>query len=514
MFATLALFLLICLGIVQSVADRTAGFRYIAYVDRLSSLLDLLTVVFAEIIALILFLAFREKMEHKNFLKSISTKLPIVLLLLGITALYISQTGMGIDPIYKGDWARGLPAVPLLEWQILLACIFCLGMVIAESNQKTLNIRRLDFWVALFIWAAAVTLWLSQPVVPNSSALESIEPNFEIYPFSDAQTYDEFAQSVLTGNGFGSEKIPQRPLYIIFLAVLHVVAGQGYENVIALQSVVFALFPVLLYLFGREFFGRPIGVSIALLAVLRDYTSNLVSPFTGNLSYSKVYLSEIPAAMLLILFLLVGIRWIKSDFPAFLAFLMGGILGLAMLIRTQVVVAFPVILLFAFLSRPKKLKPFLGSAALMIAVLLLVVSPWLWRNWRLTGSFIFDSPESQTINLALRYSRLNGVEPEALPLLGETNREYYERLKRIAREAILSNPMGAVRGVFSSFLNHGINNVLLFPLQNDLQRPVELITPADAFWEEWEGAPTASQLALILVLHPPAQPWHCRCLAP
>ena len=70
---------------------------------------------------------------------------------------------------------------------------------------------------------------------------------------------------------------------------------------IMLQSLVFALFPVLLYLFGREFFGRPIGISIALLAILRDVTSNLVSPFTGNLSYSKVYLSEIPTAMLLIL---------------------------------------------------------------------------------------------------------------------------------------------------------------------------------------------------------------------
>jgi hypothetical protein len=98
----------------------------------------------------------------------------------------------------------------------------------------------------------------------------------------------------LIGNGFGVDKIPQRPLYIVFLAVLHVLVGQDYGDMIVVQSIFLALFPVLLYLLGREFFGRPIGISIALLAILRDYTSNLVSPFTGNLSYSKLYLAEIP----------------------------------------------------------------------------------------------------------------------------------------------------------------------------------------------------------------------------
>ena len=85
-----------------------------------------------------------------------------------------------------------------------------------------------------------------------------------------------------------------------------------------------------------------------------------------------------------------------------------------------------------------------------------------------------------------------------LPLPGESNREYNDRLKQIARDAIMANPLGAAKGVFSSFLNHGINNVLLFPLRNDLQSPAELLTPVDAFWEGWEGTPTPSQLALLL----------------
>jgi hypothetical protein len=495
-FATLTLFLRICLGILQSIMDRTA-FWYVGYVNRLSPLLDLMAVVLAEIAALILFLAFREKTEYKNFLKSFSAKLLIVLALLGITALYISQTGMGIAPIYKGDWARGLPAVPLLEWQILLACLFCVGMVFVETNQKILTTPRLDFWIGLIIWVAASSLWLSQPIVPNSSALGPVAPNFEIYPFSDAQTYDEFAQSVLIGNGFGKDKIPQRPLYIVFLVFLHVVAGQDYAGVIVLQSLVWALFPVVLYFFGREFFGRPVGISIALLVILRDFTSNLVSPFTGNISYSKLYLSEIPTAMLLILFLLVGIRWIKSGFPLFSGFLMGGTLGVAMLMRTQVVVAFPMILFSAFLVQPKKLALITKGALLASIAIVMAISPWLWRNWKMTGQLIFDNPDSQMANLALRYNRLNGINVDILPLPGELNSEYNARLLNLATQAFHQNPAGIVKGIINSFVNHGVSNILLFPLRNTLKDFGELWTPAVPFWQKWEGRPTPSQSMLL-----------------
>lgn len=495
--ATLIFSLRTCLGIFQSVADHSAIW-FVGYINRLSPLLDLAAITSAEVVALILFVAFRDNLTNRTWLKPFLVKLVFILALFGGIAFYMSQTRMGIDVIYKGDWARGLPAVPLLEWQILLACLICGGVILIETRPSLKRIPNPDFWIALAVWGFAATLWLSQPIVTNSAALEPLDPNFEIYPFNDSQTYDEFSQSLLIGNGFDA-KIPQRPLYILFLTILHLLVGQSYEKMIVGQTLVFALFPALLYLFGREFFGRPLGLSIALLAILRDINSNLVSPFTGNITYSKLYLSEIPTAMFLILFLWVGIRWIRSGFPAFPGFLMGGILGIAMLIRTQVIVALPVIIFIAVLHQPRKFKTIFRSAILMLAVLLLIAAPWLWRNWRLTGSVIFDSPESQTINLALRYSRLNGIEPQALPLPGETSTEYTERLQRIAREAIWANPTGAAKGIFSSFLNHGVDNLLLFPLQNDIKSLGEIIVPTVAFWEGWEGAPTSSQLALILL---------------
>ena len=165
--------------------------------------------------------------------------------------------------------------------------------------------------------------------------------------------------------------------------------------------------------------------------------------------------------------------------------------------RTQVIVALPVIILFAFLLQPKKIKPLIKSMFLMLITVALVVAPWLWRNWRLTGEFIFDSPESQTINLALCYSRLNGVEQDSLPLSGESNVEYIARLNQIAKDAILSDPLRAAWVVSNAFLNHAVNNILLFPIRNKLRSINELWIPTNAFWEGWEGTPNFSQSVLI-----------------
>lgn len=489
----------ILLVLVFGLLEGSGNFDYSSYAERLAPLLDLATYVSLEIIAIIQI--FRSKVTgiivkpHPLFLRN----LMIVLSVLASVACFIFFTDMGIATVYKGDWARGLPAVPLLEWQILFAALLCVLVLLFEHHATDWNIRRPDLWVALGIWLCTILFWQSQPIISNASALDPIGPNYEIYPFNDAQMYDGYAQSLLVGSGLGGDQIPQRPIYIVFLSILHLLVGQAYDRVVFAQYFFLALFPVLLYLFGTEFFGRPVGISVAVLAVLRDFTSNLVSPFTGNLSYSKLYLSELPTAIFLVLFLWVGLRWIRSSLPAFTGFVLGGILGIAMLIRTQVVAALPVIFIFALITHPKRIGLLVKSALLALIGIMLVISPWLWRNWQLTGSLIFDNPATQTINLALRYSRLTegNTDVDVLQHPGESNVEYNDRLIAIARRAVSANPYGAAKAVVSSFLNHGVNNILLFPLRNDLADLGDLWIPKYAFWELWEGRPNVSQGFLL-----------------
>ena len=485
------------LGILAGLWSGPLALRYEAYGERLLPILDLVAYLSLEIWILVVILL-RKRGQSMVPSRAGWIRLLIVILALGSLAAVVAVTGLGIEPVSDGDWSRGLPAVPLFEWQIVLGCLFCLGMFLYEGMKGVPARPHMDVWIGVLIYLGTAAFWLSQPVVPNASALAPHRPNYEIYPFIDSQVYDGYAQSILVGNGLGGEKIPQRPLYMVFLAFMHVLVGQEYQEVILVQTLIWAFFPVLLYLFGREFFGRPVGISIALLAVLRDVTSNLVSPFTGNLSYSKLYLSEIPTAMLLILFLLIGMRWVKTGFPSFLGFLMGGVFGICMLIRTQVIAALPVILLFALLAGRTKVKSILYSSLVMCILMVLVVSPWLWRNWNLTGELIFDDPGSQVSNLALRYNRLIGRQVNVMPLSDESNIEYNDRLTELAREAFEANPWGVVRAISSSFLNHGVNNVLLFPLRDEISSFGDLWTPTYAFWERWEGTPSLIQQALLV----------------
>ncbi len=495
--AVLAAIIRIWIALLRRLFESAGNFQYSAYADRLEPFLNLIFFISLEIVALILFFAFQNWAEYRKPIQSFVKKALFIFIPLGLISFFIYLTGWGIVPGHNGDWSIGIPAVALLEWQIILACIFCVGMVALESKQKTVGLKNLDMWIGIVVWLVAATLWLSQPITPSPSALAPREPNFEVYPFIDAQVYDQFAQSVLIGNGYGENEIPQRPLYVVSLVFMHGIVGQNYDNVIILQSLWLAFFPVLLYLFGREFFGRPIGVAIALLAILRDYTSNIAAPFTGNLSYSKLYLSEIPTAMMLILFLLIGTRWIKRGFPLFSGFMMGGILGVGILIRTQVAVAFPMLIFFALLTRPKLFLPALKSAALGAFAIAIVVSPWLARNWHMTGKLIFDNPASQTSNLALRYSRVNGIEVNIAQASGESNAEYNGRMLAIARQAVAKNPWGVGKEIVSAFINHGINNILLFPLRYDLDSFNELANPTKPFWEYWHGELNPPQTLLL-----------------
>jgi len=493
----LILFVATCVWTLFGLSSITPDSQIDNYIRIVLPLLQLATFWSFEIIALVLIVEIKNQEEVLRLNLKWIIKFLVVLTLLGTIAAFIFSTGLGIVPSYdKGDWSRGIPSVPLFEWCIFLAAAFSVVAALLEFNVKFFNYMYMDQTVALVIWVLTLFIWLGQPIVPNASALGPWPPNFEVYPFTDAQTYDQYAQSVLVGNGFG-ESIPPRSLYIAFLTIGHVLVGQDFEAMILFQSIFFSFFPVLLYLLGRQLFGRPIGVAVALLAIFRDFTSNLVSPFTGNLSYSKIFMSEIPTAMLLVLFMLLALYWIRKGFPLFVGFLMGGVLGLAMLIRTQASVALPVVVVFGFLAMPRKIKSLIGSVLVIILAVILTASPWLWRNWLLTGRVIFDSPEFQMSNIALRYGRLNDVDNNIVQFSGESLSEYNARLSTMAKNAILANPQRAVWGVVNTFLNHGVNNILLFPLRYELVSLKEFWMPENAFWEWWDGKPNSVQSILL-----------------
>jgi hypothetical protein len=343
----------------------------------------------------------------------------------------IAITKIGITP--EPNW--GVPPIPFLEWQICLTLVFIGGLAFSP-RMTTANSTK---WIPLVIYLFTVLLWLSKPINPAFNATPPRAPNFEIYPFADPQFYAQYAQSALTGNGFLWLEIPSRPVYVAFLTWLHLLGNLNYQNVIVLQTLMLAVFPVLLYFLGKEIGGYPLGLGLSILTTFRDLNANVAVPFASDVTYSKLLLSELPTALLISLATLLCIRWLRiSNRPASLPLLIGGVLGAAALIRLQSSILIAAIIFLAYLVISNQ-RNWLKGSVLIVIGFVLTLTPWLIRNYMAAGGLVLDNPISQTMTMARRWSGSSGN--ELLPRLpGENDAQYSRRLTKMAIESFKRNP--------------------------------------------------------------------------
>ena len=191
---------------------------------------------------------------------------------------------------------------------LMLAAAFAWGCIPDESRPVLRG--KADLVIAFTIWLAAVLLWMSLPLPRNNYFAPPVQaPNFEIYPFSDAEQYDLNSLYVY----FGSLKdfVVSKPLYVTILALFHDGNGYHYDRMILLQTLLVAFFPVTLYFIGKELHSRFGGIAIALFAIMREVTA-IQATNMANISNTKLLLSDMFAALLASLLVLVLIRWFKS----------------------------------------------------------------------------------------------------------------------------------------------------------------------------------------------------------
>ncbi len=409
-----------------------------------------------------------------NAFQAIWKKVIFLIVFFSLLGGWIVTTKIGIT--HEDNW--GAPPIPFLEWQIFLTLAF-IGVlaffphIISRKNQK---------WIPFGIYIFTVALWLSQPVNPAFTAMPPHAPNFEIYPFSDAQIYAQYAQSALIGNRFLWPEVPARPFYVAFLTWIHLLGNQNYQNIIILQTFVLAIFPALLYLLGKEIGGRPLGVGLSLLAAFRDVNSNVAVPFASNVTYSKLFLSELPAALLLGLATLLSIRWLRSsNRSTSLPLLIGGVFGAAALIRLQSSILIAILIFLAIFIIPNR-KQWLKESIFIVIGFALIIAPWLIRNYVATGGLVLDNPISQIMTMARRWSGSTGN--EILPRLpGENDAQYSSRMTKMAIASFRENPRFILRSATNHFVNNEITSLLAFPIRDEIRSPAELFMPGHAFWK-------------------------------
>jgi hypothetical protein len=396
-----------------------------------------------------------------------------IIFLLAFGFISLTKLSLTPDPAYWGE-----PGVPLQGWQLGLALI--LGVLFLPLSLLPFlkaNPRRTDLLIGVLIWALAAGIWLSVPndVLKNSFYFPIDPPANMPLPYSDSAYYDYMAHGLLTGVDYVEGGVPTRPLYILLLTGLHLLFGENYNLIIAGQTVVLAAFPVVLYALGKNLHSRLAGLTIALLAIFREWSNLLVSSDT-RVSNTKTLLVDVPTLLLILLACLFTFRWLerKDKRSAFFA---GGIFGILLLLRTQSMLILPVVFLVAFLVFRSSKQPWLKPILIFILGVVVSVAPWLTHNYLRIGKFAFDAPFQYQV-LASQYAYTGNLDFSAVDLENKS-------LGQLLLTFALKDP-GFVAGFISNhFLATEVGSLLALPLIapfNGLRAPINL------HWTSFDGS--------------------------
>jgi hypothetical protein len=428
----------------------------------------------------------------------------VVAVVLGVSmAIWagISWSRIGLEPDRSGWYS---PGTPLLFSQVALTCMVGIGFLMWESSieswiskvkQKAGSLINLDVLLCVVLWVGAFLIWWNEPMRKWSYfSSEPTPPNYEFYPYSDAAIYDEASQGLLVGIS-RSASVMLRPLYSFFLALLHTLGGQDYQAIVLIQVLVLAIIPALVYLIGSKLGNRAAGIIAALLAILREKNSIALTNVI-EVSHSKLLLSDTPAFALMLLFVFLLVTWLQrpeSRDPR--GILAGAALGMVVLVRSQAQLLVPVVLICLIFAGRIEWGSIFRKFLLFMIGLILLIAPWIWRNYQISGNAAVENPEFYIRILASGYVH---SEDEYEPLPGEGFDDYYARMKAQIVDFILENPGEVARFYTSHFVHNEIGSIVYLPLSLKLY-PLRSYVDRLGFWADPSKILSGGAATLLLI---------------
>jgi 4-amino-4-deoxy-L-arabinose transferase-like glycosyltransferase len=236
-----------------------------------------------------------------------------------------------------------------------------------QLDDRSRRVTLLGLLVTAFVLRLAVAL-----ILPLDYRLQK-----------DAVEYVSVADNLLSHGVFGSEegvpyaKIP--PGYPLFLAGIFALSGRSLLAVRAAQVVLGTITVWLTYLAGQRTFSHEVGLVAALICAL-------CPPFVV---YVAPYWTEVLYTALALIFILYFVRLLRN--PSVGDVSLAGIgFGLSVLVKESLI-AFPVALPVSFWWARFDLRQALKYLVVFAVVALLMLSPWLARNYLTFGSPFYTS---------------------------------------------------------------------------------------------------------------------------
>lgn len=382
--------------------------------------------------------------------------------------LFVAITKIGIKPdtAYWGE-----PGVAIQGWQFITSILagILVSTYFAGSSRST------NIFIPLILYITACVLWLGvSNDVLSSSFYAPIDPPLDVpFPYSDAGFYDYLSQSLLIGTDYLG-RIPPRPFYVLFLAILHHFFGQNYTAMISAQTMVLALFPVSLYFLAKKLHSPAAGVTVALFAIFRELTSLWISSNT-RVANSKMFTTDFPTAMTISFTCFVFLWWLeRRDLKSTL--IAGGTFGLLLLFRTQSLFILPVVFLLAWFVYQRRTKTWIFAGLAFALVMVVTILPWLAHNRALTGKFTFDDPNQ----MAIIYSQYSFNDTFNLDEFDIQSKSLGARMLEFS----LQNPAYVATFISTHVLNTEIGGLLSLPLIVPFE---SLIAPIHLYWVGWDG---------------------------
>ena len=421
------------------------------------------------------------------------------LLLLGI----MSYSGFGIR-MFDDFWYGA--GVPILAPQLIVA-IFC-GVFFLHF-EKRFKREQLDIVIFLLVYAVTAILWVREPLQGSFLFLGPQPPNHVLYPFADAAIFDSASQFALIGQGILNGQSFERSLYSSFLVYLHILAGQDYEKMMAIQAGIFAIFPGLIYLIGRSLNLRAIGLAAGIFAMFRGINSIAASNMI-DMANPKMILTDFPAAIGLATIILLTCEWLKSPaqrshYPLWI----GGAIGFAFILKTNILILLVFIPIYAFFRLWPDRKGWLISSFLIMIGMIVITLPWELRNQSrggvLYGSYLAKFQfviQQRYISPAEPGSSLPQPDEQGLSLLSFKNTNVILEVSRnstdVAPDTRLCNAVFCFAP--NHFLHNIVTSILILPTSpqmDDLRHTVKVTNP---YWRpDWDGHFTASSLLFFVL---------------
>jgi hypothetical protein len=448
------------------------------------------------------------------------------MILIGL-GIFIASTKFGLvsNLLY---W--NVPGIPLSGLQFFFILLLT-GLWIAfvpnqEHDHPFLKILNKYQLIPILIFLTAVLAWGLTPMKHQFFFVAPAAPSYQPFPYSDARIFDEAGISILRGYGVFYRGLPDKTLYLVFMAVLHSFAGYNYIIMTWLQILILAFIPVILFLLGKKFHSTAFGIFLSLVLIIRQRNAIVLSAKISSVN-PKLFMSEEITLLGVVLFAYLVFLWIRNR-KIWLALLCGGCIGAASLLRLNSLFLFPAIaclIVPAFWRLGKKF--ILSHLSIYTLAFLILLIPWIIagnnpNGWPIPLNKIFDVLKQRygSIDSSIqRYMQFSLPETRMAAVNWEGNAAFIRQpgsLRDLAvndygKDILLQNtlstlgngnidPSGIIYRFPAHFLHNFSTSMLSMPdslLFDDLNHRIQRIYWFDS--GEWQGNLPAIQAGLVFL---------------